>query len=56
MKNVHELYKNYYNAYKNDYDADNLSEAKRKNLVTNSLSCLIKQTKSQHQMKKQKKN
>ena len=30
MKNVDELYKKYYNAYKNDYDADELSEAKKK--------------------------
>ena len=31
MKNVHELYKKYYNAYKNDYDTDNeLNEAKKK--------------------------
>ena len=31
MKNVHELYKKYYNAYKNDYDTDNeLNEAKNK--------------------------
>ena len=30
MKNVDELYEKYYNAYKNDYDADELSEAKRK--------------------------
>ena len=30
MKNVHELYEKYYNAYKIDYDADELSEAKKK--------------------------
>ena len=31
MKNVHELYKNYYNAYKSDYDTDNeLKEDKKK--------------------------
>ena len=31
MKNVDELYENYYNAYKNDYDNDNeLSEGKKK--------------------------
>ena len=30
LKNVDELYKKYYNAYKNDYDADELSQAKRK--------------------------
>ena len=30
MKNVDELYKKYYNAYKNDYDADELSETKKK--------------------------
>ena len=30
MKNVDELYEKYYNAYKNDYDADELSEAKKK--------------------------
>ena len=46
-KNVDELYEKYFNAYKNDYDNDDeLSEAKKKNLTTNSLSCLIKQTKS----------
>ena len=32
MKNVDELQKKYYNAYKNDYDADELSQAKRKKL------------------------
>ena len=32
MKNVDELYEKYYNAYKNDYDADELSEAKKKKL------------------------
>ena len=46
MKNVDELYEKYYNAYKNDYDADELSEAKKKNLTTDSLNCLIKQIKS----------
>ena len=30
MKNVDELHKKYYNAYKNDYDADGLSDAKKK--------------------------
>ena len=30
MKNVDELYKRYYSAYKNDYDANELSEAKKK--------------------------
>ena len=30
IKNVDELYKKYYNAYKNDYDADELSETKKK--------------------------
>ena len=30
MKNVDELYEKYYNAYKNDYDADELKEAKKK--------------------------
>ena len=30
MKNVDELYKKHYNAYKNDYDADELTEAKKK--------------------------
>ena len=30
MKNVDELYKKYYNVYKNDYDADELSEVKKK--------------------------
>ena len=30
MKNVDELYEKYQNAYKNDYDADELSEAKKK--------------------------
>ena len=32
MKNVDELYEKYYNAYKNDYDADELSEAKKKKI------------------------
>ena len=32
MKNVDELYKKYYNAYKNDYDADELSEAKKRKI------------------------
>ena len=53
MKHVDDLYKKYFNAYKKDYDADELSGAKKK-LTTNSLSCMIKQRKSQHQMKKQK--
>ena len=35
MKNVHELYEKYYNAYKNDYDADDLSKAKRRKLDYN---------------------
>ena len=30
MKNVDEFYKKYYNAYKNDYDVEELSEAKKK--------------------------
>ena len=30
MKNVDELYKKYYNAYKNDYEDDDLIEAKKK--------------------------
>ena len=30
MKNVDELYEKHYNAYKNDYDADELSKAKKK--------------------------
>ena len=30
MKNVDELFEKYYNAYKNDYDADQLYEAKKK--------------------------
>ena len=30
MKNVDELYEKYYNAYNNNYDADELSEAKKK--------------------------
>ena len=30
MKNVDPFYKKYYNAYKNDYDADDLNEAKKK--------------------------
>ena len=30
MKNVGEIYEKYYNANKNDYDADELSEAKKK--------------------------
>ena len=30
MENVDELYEKYYNVYKNDYDADELSEAKKK--------------------------
>ena len=32
MKNVDELYEKYYNAYKNDYDADELSEPKKKKI------------------------
>ena len=44
-KNVDELYEMQYNVYKNDYEANELSEAKKK-LNTNSLNCLIKQTKS----------
>ena len=31
-KNVDELYEKYYNVYKNDYDADELSEAKKKKI------------------------
>ena len=30
MRNVEELYEKYYNAYKNNYDADELSKAKKK--------------------------
>ena len=53
MKNVGELYENHYSAYKNDYDAsDELTVAKKKKF--NSLTCLMKQMKSQNQMKKQK--
>ena len=32
MKNIDELYKKYYNAYKNDYDTDELNEAKKKKI------------------------
>ena len=53
MKNVGELYENHYSAYKNDYDAsDELTVAKKKKF--NSSNCLMKQMKSQSQMKKQK--
>ena len=46
MKNVYELYEKYCNAYKNDYDNDDeLSETKKKK-TANSLSCLIKETRS----------
>ena len=39
MKNVDELYKNYYNAYKSDFDTDDeLAENKKKSLTTNSLN------------------
>ena len=38
MKNVDELYKNYYNAYKSNFDTnDELTEDKKKSLTTNSL-------------------
>ena len=30
MNNIDDLYEKYYNAYKNDYDAAELSEAKKK--------------------------
>ena len=30
MNNIDDLYEKYYNGYKNDYDADELSEAKKK--------------------------
>ena len=33
MKNVDKLYEKYYNAYKNYYDADELSEAKKKKIA-----------------------
>ena len=47
IKNVDELYEKYYNFYKNDYgNDDELSEARKKNLTTNNLNCLTKQTKS----------
>ena len=37
MKNVNELYKNYYNAYISDFDTDNeLTEDEKKSLTTNS--------------------
>ena len=32
MKNTDELYENNYNAYKNNYDSDELSEAKKKKI------------------------
>ena len=33
MKNVDEIYENYYNAYKNDYDKDDeLNEAQKKKI------------------------
>ena len=32
MKNVDELYEKYYNAYKNDFDNDELIEAKKKKI------------------------
>ena len=39
MKNLDELYKNYYNAYKSDYDTDDeLKEDKKCFLTTNSLN------------------
>ena len=38
MKNVNELYKNYYNAYKSDCNTDDkLKEDKKKSLTTNGL-------------------
>ena len=47
IKNVDELNRKYYDAYKNDYDTDDeLNNAKKKNLTTNSLNWLIKQIKS----------
>ena len=49
MKNVVELYKNYYYVCKLDYDNnDNLNKTKKKSLNTNNLNCLIKQIKSQN--------
>ena len=42
MKNVEELYEQYYNAWKSGYDTDGeLNEAKRQSLTTNSLNWLI---------------
>ena len=38
MKNVDELYKNYYNAYKSDFDTDDGSTKDKKSLTTNSLN------------------
>ena len=38
MKNVDELYKNYYNAYKSDFDTDDGSAKDKKSLTTNSLN------------------
>ena len=47
IKNIDELNRKYYDAYKNDYDTDDeLNNAKKKNLTTNSLNWLIKQIKS----------
>ena len=49
MKNVVEIYKNYYYVCKLDYDNnDNLNKTKKKSLNTNNLNCLIKQIKSQN--------
>ena len=42
MKNVDELYEKYYNAYKNDYDADELSEAKKKKIDYKQFELFVK--------------
>ena len=55
MKNVDELYEKHYIAYKNYYEGDELNKDKKKKFDYRSLNCLIKQIKSQNQMKKQKK-
>ena len=49
MKNVDELYEKYYNAYKNDYDADELSEAKKKKIDYKQFELFVKTDKTNKQ-------
>ena len=49
MKNADQFYEKYYDAYKNDYDADELSEAKKKKIDYKQFELFVKTDKTNKQ-------